>query len=569
MEETGNFDRMAAQLSLDERNKLLEKLTSQSNFSSSELYKESAPEGTVELEARYQKLPWFTKLWFYIMSIFNNRTPMKIFEDYTIQEVFKSIEEKAADYYNYEKDILLPKLQEELIKLRESARFFYDALDAGLNRDKGGLMVFLGSLELPAIHKRIVEETDPEKMINRYKDLGEVELRQKAIRIMEESLAGMTEEDRANMYSSARSLHCLKELSSFLFDRLINSFILDSTHQGNICPSRSVKDLLINLNNILFSLNVTPPITLLESLFVFSLMDRSKDQGFDMAVETRKLLFRAEEALIAIRDFNKAVPLTKLLRCILRDVNVTPRNIGGGEDWFALYKDRWKAQLEEQYFNYIRTKRQRDLQASFRHFFKGANLKMLDSMEQEQDQNLSGFTVKGMYTLSFLQTFYNVIFMGEVNKYIRPVLLDGDFVNKENKTEFTECYNNLIKLDDLIIRFDRNVSAEGEYGKRYIQAKNDISSLPVKRRKIQIIMEEASMDAYKIIEQTKYALNGMIKILEGILKIGTDAKYDTLTNFSVLNIRGTAFTDGINESIVQFKKTLQLLSDVEAIEDGY
>jgi len=568
MEETGNFDRMAAQLSLDERNKLLEKLTSQAGFSGSNLYDESPHEESIELEVRYQKLPWFYKLWFYIMSFFNSRTPLKMFEDYTIQEVFKSIEEKASDYYNYQKDILLPKFQEELIKLRESARFFYDALDASLNRDKGGLMVFLGSLELPAIHKRIIEETDPEKLVDHYKELGEVELRQKAIRIMEETLAGITEEERSNMYSSARSLYCLKQLSSFLFDRLINSFILDSTHQGNICPARSVKDQLINLNNILFSLNKTPPITLLESLFVFALMDRSKEDGFDMAIETRRLLTRAEMALMAIRDFNKVVPLTKILRCILRDINVSPRNIGGGEDWFALYKDRWKAQLEEQYFNFIRTKRQRDLQNSFRYFFKGANLKMLESMEQ-QDQSLSGFTVKGMYTLSFLKTFYSVVFMSEINKYIRPILIDGDFINKENKTEFTECYNNLIKLEDLIVQFDRNISAEGEYGKRYVQAKNDISSLPVKRRKVQIIIEEASTEADRIIEQTKDALNGMVKILEGILKIGTDTKYDTLNNLSVLNIRGTSFTDGINVSISQIKRTLELLTDVEAIENGY
>jgi hypothetical protein len=567
MEETGNFNRMASQLSLDERNKLLEKLSSQAAFSNSELYEESPQEETIEMEIKYQKLPWFYKIWFSIVSFFNSRPPVKMYEDYAIREVYRSIEQKAAAFYNYQKDMLLPSLQEELIKLRESARFFYDALDTGLNRDKGGLMVFLGSLELPVIHKRIVEETDPEKMINQYKDIGEVELRQKAVKYMEESLAGMTEDEHIHMYDSARSLNCLKQLSSFLFDRLINSFIPDSEVQGNVCPARSVRDQLINLNNILFSLNKTPPITLLESLFVFALMDRSKEEGFDMATETHRLLIRAETALLVIRQFNKEVPLTKILRCILRDINLTPKNIGGGEDWFALYKERWRAQLEEHYFIYIKTKRQRDLQNSFRHFFKGASLKMLESMEE--DENFSGFPIKGLYALSFLQTFYTVVFMGEVNKYIRPVLIDGDFINKENKAEFTECYNNIIKLEDLIVQFDRNISADGDYGKRFDQAKNDISSLPVKRRKIQIVVEEASMEAAKIIRQTKEALKGLIRTLDGILKRGVDTKYDTLNNLAALNVRGTAFTDGVSAAAIQIKKTLDLLTDVEAIEDGY
>jgi len=566
MEETGNFNRLAAELSLEERNKLLEKLSGQSSISSETLYQE-APQGeSFEPEARYQKLPWFYKLWFSILSFFNNRTPVKVYEDYTMLQMYRSIQNRFPGFYNFEKDILLLQFQEELIKLREGARFFYDALDASLNKDRGGLLIFLGSLEMPGIHKLIVEETDPDKLSARYENMGEIELRQKAVKAMEDVLSGMSEEERNNMYRSSRSLYCLKQLSAFLFDRLVNSFIHDSTNQGTICPARSVRDQLLTLSDILFSLKTPPSIALLESLFVFVLMDRTKEQGFDMAAEMKKLLDRAEAALEAIRNFNQEVPLALLMRCIMRDTNISPRNIGGGEDWFAQYKDRWKAQLEEQYFTFIRNKRQRDLQNSFRYFFKGTNLRMLENMGSEQ--NPEGLFIKGNFSLSFLQTFYSVVFMGEINKHIRPILIDGDFINKENKTEFTECYNNLIKLEDLIARFDRNIAPTGEYGKRYTLAKNDMSSLPVKRRKTQIVQEEASHEAEKIISQTKDALKGMIKILEGILQRSPDGKYDSLANLAFFNVKGVSFTDGINESLTQFKKTFQLLNDVEIMEAG-
>jgi hypothetical protein len=126
---------------------------------------------------------------------------------------------------------------------------------------------------------------------------------------------------------------------------------------------------------------------------------------------------------------------------------------------------------------------------------------MLENMSS--DQNPSGMSIKGNYCLSFLQTFYSVVFMGEINKQLRPILIDGEFLSKENKTEFTESYNNLIKLEHLIKRYDRNISEEGDYGKRYSQAKNEMLALPVKRRKIQIVLEEASHEAERIIEQTK------------------------------------------------------------------
>jgi hypothetical protein len=565
MDETGHFNKLISELSLDERNVLLEKLSGQAGFSSAALYKESSGGDNPHLEFNYQKLPWYSRVWFFILSFFNSRSPVKIFEDHIMFQLYRKIEEKAPGFYNYPKDILLPKFQEELIKLKEGSRFFYDALDASLNRDKGGLLLFLGSLEMPGIHKRILAETEPAQLISHYDALGEVEIRQKAIKVMEEILVEISQEDRDKMYHSTRSLYCLKQLSSFLYDRLINTFSHDSSSgPGNVCPTRLVREQLVTLNNILFSLKSPPPITLLESLFVFVLMDRSNEPDFDMTAEMRKLLAHAETSLLAIRQFNLNVPLTQLIRCITRNPGASPRDIGGGEDWYVVYRERWKSQVEEQFLAFTRTKRQLDIQNSFRYFFRGANLKLLENMGTEQ--NPSGMNIKGTYSLCFLQTFYTVVFMGELNKQLRPILIDGEFINKENKIEFTEAYNNLIKLDDLIRRFDQNIAPEGDYGKRYAQAKNEILVLPVKRRKIQIVLEEASREAERIIEQTQEALEAMIRILEGITKTGTDDKYDTLANISSFNTRSIVFTNVLAETLVQLKKTLQLLKDVEIME---
>jgi len=566
MEDSEHFNKLISELSLEDRNNLLEKLTGQSTFSSSNLYKETSEGENFKLEFRYQKLPWYSRVWFFVLSFFNSRSPVKIFEDYVMLQLYHKIEEKSPGFYNYQKDILLPKFQDELIKLKEASRFFYDALDASLNRDRGGLFMFLGSLEMPGVHKRIIAATDPAELIARYDALGEVEVRQKAVKAMEEILADVSTEEREKMYYSARALNCLKQLSSFLYDRLINAFAHDSSSgPGAVCPTRLAREQLVSLNNILYSLKSPPPITLLESLFIYVLMERSNASGFDMGIEMRKLLARAEESLSAIRYFNMTVPLTQLIRCITRNPGASPKDIGGGEDWYVAYRERWKAQIEEQFLNFTRTKRQRDIQNSFRYFFRGANLKILENMNTEQ--NSSGMDIKGAYTLSFLQTFYSVVFMGEINKQLRPILIDGEFINKENKTEFTEAYNNLIKLDDLIRQFDQHISPEGDYGKRYTQAKNEILALPIKRRKVQIVLDEASREAERIIEQTQEALEAMIRILVGITKTGTDDKYDTLVNLSSFNTRGgIIFTNVLAETLSQLKKTLQLLNDVLALE---
>jgi predicted ATPase len=95
-----------------------------------------------------------------------------------------------------------------------------------------------------------------------------------------------------------------------------------------------------------------------------------------------------------------------------------------------------------------------------------------------------------------------------------------------------------------------------------------MSSLPIKRRKTQIVVEEAAHTAEHIIEQTKEAIAGMVKILGGILKKSADEKYDTLTNLHIIAGRGATFQEKIAESISQFNKTLQLLDDIDAMEAG-
>ena len=566
MDETGHFYRLVSELSMDERHKLLEKLSSQSSLVSTVLYEEPGKEEEFAPETQYQKLPWYYRIWFFFLSFFNTRPPVKLYEDHLMGRLNRNLEEKSPGYYNFQKDMLLPRFQEELVKLRDASRFFYTALDASINRDRGGLMVFLGSLEMPEIHKLISSDTDPVTLASHYSSLNDAELRQKAIKGLEDALTGITETERGKMYHSARVLFCLKQLSSFLFDRLINSFIYDNSSQGYICPAASVRDSLIALNNILSSLKTPPPITLLESLFIYVLMEKGDDPSLDVHNEMRKLLVQAEVSLQAIRDFNLEVPLTKLLRCISRNPGLGAQNIGGGEDWYPVFRTRWKEQIEENFLNHSKVKRQRDLQNAFRYFLKGTNLKMLENMGGSQ--NPSGINVKGNFCLSFLLTFYSVVFMGEINKYIRPILIDGEFIKKENRTEFTECYNSLIKLEDLINQFDHNISPNGDIGRRYFQAKGEMSSLPIKRRKTQIIVEEAAAIADQIIGEAKEALLGMVKILGGILKKSADGKYDSLTNLYTIAGRGTGFHDGVTESINQLNKTISLLDDIDAMEAG-
>jgi hypothetical protein len=367
------------------------------------------------------------------------------------------------------------------------------------------------------------------------------------------------------MYFDARSLFCLKQLSSFLYDRVLLAFSHNAAIDGETCSAGVVRELLVSLNNILLSLKFVPPMALLESLFIFILHEKTGEPGFDIDREIQSLLTKAEISMAVIRDFNRQVPITLILRCYTRDMSLSPTEISGGEDWFIVYRDYWKRRIDSLYGDYIRKHHQRELLDSSRSFLKGKGFEFLANIQT--DSHPDGLPIKGAFALSFLYGFYSVLFISDINLVLRPILIDGEFKNVENRLEFTEGYNILFKLEDEIKKFEMDISQLGEYGKRYIQAQQEMSAIPVKRRKIQNILEEAEEDAENIINSTKQASLTMVNTLSGILGKEVRGKYDTLINLDKIAGKDKGFIEGIDEAIQQFQTVLKLLNDMEIMEN--
>jgi len=142
------------------------------------------------------------------------------------------------------------------------------------------------------------------------------------------------------------------------------------------------------------------------------------------------------------------------------------------------------------------------------------------------------------------------------------------FQKKENRIEFSEGYNNLIKLEDEINKFEHEISQSGDYGKRYAQIRQDMSSIPLKRRKIQILLEEVEENAGKILEQARSASQTMVNVLEGFLGKDSRGKYYALTNLSKIAGKNNQFIASMDEVVQQFRMVLKLLDNIEAMESG-
>ncbi|GHU44478.1 hypothetical protein FACS1894190_15890 [Spirochaetia bacterium] len=564
MAEKSNFERLSSSLTQEDKVKLLEKIKSNTDLSERSLIDENTAAPKSNNAVLYGELPWYKKLLYLIIGFFTGKSTMDTFVYSLFSEEGRSIELQYPGMYDFVQGILKQNMQEELKKLKDSARFFYSALDSSFNKDAGAFFVFLGSVEMPNIHRAIVEGTEPSDYAAKHPDLSYKKIKKLAVNYVETQLENITDEQRTVMYQSARSLLCLKQLSSFLFDRLILSFNPIAGEPGNVCPVGNVKNMLLTLNNILFSIKTTPSINLLSSMFVFFMQEHFDEDGFDEDIEMQKYMTRAEKSLDVIRTFNRHVPLTRIIRCIVRDLSYTPSELSGGESWFAQYRETWIENIAGLFDVFIRERRLEKIDKLFDELFNGYKMESFDGVHGEEDPD--GIPVDGVYCINVLLIFHKIVFMPEINIILRPILIDGEFIKADNRTEFTECYNILIKLDDTIKNLMRKIAPGGEYQKRWEQIFLDVQSIPVRRRKTQVIQDEVSAASNKIIRDAHESLIAMKNILKGIIKPSDDGKHDALSNLEKIKGKGTFFMDGLNSGLGKLDNIVNLVSEIKALD---
>ena len=560
MNANSTLERLVSQMNIEERLGLLEKIRKSSTISYEPLYVPKEEDGRrVNFEALYKGLPWFVRLYYYVIGLFTSRAAAKVYERGRILMLGKTIEASAPGVFDCQEGRLLDGFFCSLIALKDAARFFYTVLDTGINKDRGAFYSVLGSMEMAEINRTLATECNPHALLEKNPDMPASGIRPAVLRTMDETLQSISDTQRAVMYYHARSLNYLKELSCFLFDRFILAF--DDTPSGRRCQiNPSVKELLIDLDKILFSLRDPPSLSLFESFFVYELETRAEEPGFDMDKEMESLLSRAGKALATIRSFNTRVPLTRIIRCATANTEYSPTQISGGEEWFQVYRNYWKQQTENALTEYFVEKKRQEIVGTLESFF-GTTPEPL--AYAASDTNKDGFPLQEAFALSFLKDFHSIL-IGKINNVMRPILTIGDFARREDRVGLAEAYNDVIVTADHIRVLDTKMAPTGEYGKRYLLAKHETEALPVKRRKMQFIQNDASKEAWDIISRSSEGMKKMVVLLEGILeKTPPGEENRGLTNYEKLAGRNpTAFARGISDVIENLQRALQVLNGI-------
>jgi hypothetical protein len=565
MAERSVFDQLVAELSVEERIDLLERIRSKTPVSDEPLFPETAfASARIRTATRVEDLGFLARIALFFRRIFTGKSQDELVRFDELRDIGRRIDYRQPGMLDRRHGLLLAPAAEELRALRDAARFFYDVLDRSVEKDKAAFYAFLASIEVPETHRRLMTETDPFQGSRDARD--ESDMRAAVLDAFDRAIAEMPDEGRRAMYQDLRSVLFLKRLSGFLFERLLQAFRPGADPSGGEAASLfEVRDLLLELGDILLSMSEPPSIELMEALFVASERDELAKRGADAESLLGADIAKAESALSRIRGFNARVPLGDLLCLASGNPSYHPRELPGGEDWLAILKAFWRERIDEQLEEWRTARRYTALAEEIASFVGEPGPAGFLNISREERE--AAPAVKLDVALSFLDAFYRGPFLRELNRPLKIVLVDGEFYRKDNRVEFTDAYDALLHIDEQVTQLDARLAPEGEFGQAWAQARDELGSAAGRRRKLQAIARSAEEEAERIARRAGYGLSTLGKILGGFLKGDAGGRYDSLANMSFLDGKANKeFVRSLENAKDRCERALILLAELSGLD---
>ncbi len=561
------FETLALELSPVERSELLDRLNRAFTVSTEPLYKRlPAREQHIDYKAAYRELGFMTRVVITLRSILGAGTKDELVKQRILRGIIKSVEASSPGLIEIHHSVLQEGFYRELAALRAAARYFYDLLDRTLEKNRASFFAFLASLEFELVHEELCTETDPYAYVELHTLASDGDVRIAIGSVLDSAMSKIGEDQRRLMYKDVKNLHVLKKLSSFLFDRFLGAFQTNASGLKEL-SLYAASDQLSDLATILCSFDQPPSLKLMEAIIGFALNDDVGREGFKLEEAVSVELASAEKALATIRGFNDRVPVEDILKVASDDPNWQCATTGGGEDWFAIFKTYWKDRVDKRFLRFSAERRIAQLDADIQNLV-GKDLPTWFLYMSEKGTDNSP-PVRFARALRFLEAFYHKTFLADINRVLKTVLLEGEFYKRDNRIDFTDAYNEILQTGDQLKKLDSRLSPEGELGTAYVQARGELASTQIKKRKIESAMKAAETEAESILVRITDSIGRMHEILRAILSTEVRGRYDSLSNLGRIDGNSNKdFQNGLEAAKDKLEKAHFLLGELTRASIG-
>jgi len=559
------FDYLVHTISDTERRELLERINASDAISEGPLLVRAEPITDLDVEKEYQTAGFFKKLIIFLKTIVTGLSAYEILEESLLKKLLREIAKTYPGLIEMNSRAFLSAMYREIEALRDAVFKVKPIMENTLIAHKKDFVAFLWGRELPLVQEKLLQETDPYGIEGKESKKTDKEIKEELKFKMEDVFMDISSQEKNQIYSQAGSIQQFHRLCHFPFDAILKSFSTDAEGSPLKCYFTEIEEEMIDLSDILYTMNNPPDTRAGEAIIIFAKRERIGDEGFELEKEIKTGLNMLDRAFTQIRQFNATVPLFTIMKYITKDIHYVPRELTGGEDWFAVYKNFWMDRMEKQFARFVKERKKSRIMEEAMRFNHVTELQELDYYARKR------FAGKAIpvheLSVSFLRRFFKNILLPEMGRVLKLILLEGDFYKEQNRQDFHDAYNELMRIDEDIAILEAKMDEPGEYGKVIDGLQREILAAPLKKKRLDSVLHKADMDAERLVSKKDNSLLLLQNVLDGILYGEVGGRYDTLSNRAYIggreNKKLLKDIEGVVEKLGTARDILNKLKDIE------
>ena len=570
MKSQSSFDSLVISLDNEERRSLLERIRSADSTADDPMDLHPSPqdeEPAVDLNVKYNQESILLRIWLYIKSIFTGTPKQNLYNDVLINRKARYIGRNYPELFDSIHNVLMNSFYENIRNLRLAADFFKQPISS-YEDDPGASFVTIGSFLIPDIYEEIDAEASPYSVPFTREVTNE--LRLSLIRKLEDCLQSMPQEKRNRLYFAVRNLEWLRQFINLPFEKLLahfNSF----SQSGYTCPLDAVSAELAQFAKVFSAITPVSP-EVIGSLYLLckgenSVLREGQNQAQNQELTIDSFREKCNVQLGMIKTFTQSVPLLSLTAISYNSASWTPEKPAGVENWFVKFKNEWRKIFDKEWEAWLIDRKKEILKQKILTYFEFGDIPLFP--HRPWTNVWTGIPCGKEYTLGFLNMFFTALYPQMVSAF-RTVVIDGDFVLKENSVAFTDVCNEFAAEELSLSSLRAKLAPNGEWGVAITNITSGIQTIQAQTR-IDALM--LSVETEVGVLSSKFGQNCrlLIRLLDGILRLNPQYKeqFDTLTNLSRIKGKENAqFQKELTKSREIIEYTLDVLKGVEEIDNA-
>ncbi len=557
MPERDSFELLVSDLSPEERKEMLQRMQGYVGNPEEESLTAPAVEDIgVSIDAKLKNESLFLRLWLWFKSLISNKPVEKVFNDYRVNGIFRMIDRRYPNLVDLRRKKVLSLFFTKLSDLKKSADFFRPYC-APLEGDLESFYVTLGSLAMPQTAEQMSREVDPYAMP--VEQGARPEMRITLLRRMDEVMESLPAEQKNVMYACAKEVEWLMHFVRLPFNRFLSQF--SSAGEDRYEASfKIIADDLTLLSKVLCNGGSIPE-EVFEALFLFRSGKEDSNREKDTAA-AEQFIALAHEQLSRMHSFIATVPV-RAITCLARDDSYfKPDLLPGAEDWFIKYKSGWKVLFDQKWENWLNDCKKEVVRQSLMKNFGLERFPLLPS--RPWMEAWGGLHFRYELTAGFLCWFFRNRFPS-YELALKLIITEGDFIKKENRQDFSDAFNAYMQVSMGLNTMQQSFEPSGELGTMIATLDRNHSLQAV--QKCEQLLRSAESDFNHLLMEFGEASRKMDLLLEGILGISTDSRYDSIANYNTLQGAGNPlFKKQLREAHLSLRSAQSLIKELEPVD---